>query len=106
MSLKIGDKVKMTKRGFKYHSNLDIAFDMFSVARIMTQKHFTSCVCELFAIHGIGTVKGFNDVGVPYIRWEHSIDGTHYYYTHYYDTKNVKKLNLLDKAKLFLQRIF
>jgi hypothetical protein len=106
MSLKVGDKVKMTPRGFKYYSNLFRAFDMFSVARVMKQEHFTSCICELFAIHGVGTVKRFNSYGDPFIRWEYSINGMHFHYSHYYDLKDVKKLNLLEKAKLFLQRIF
>lgn len=66
--LKIGDKVKMTPRGFRFYSNVDIAFDMNSVAGLMRQENFTSAVCEQFAIHGVGTVQRFNDEGSPYVR--------------------------------------
>ena len=52
--LKIGDKVKMTPRGFKFYSNVDIAFQMYSVGGLMESKHFTSAICEQFAIHGVG----------------------------------------------------
>jgi hypothetical protein len=104
--LKIGDKVKMTPRGFKYHSNLDKAFDVHSVGKTMEQKHFTRCVCELFAIHGVGTIRKFNFLGEPEIRWEYSLDGVKYHYIHYYELKDVKKLNILDKIKLFLKGEF
>jgi hypothetical protein len=103
MSLKIGDKVRMTPRGFKYYSNLDIAFDSHSVARVMAKRHFTGSICELFAIHGIGTIQKFSSDGEPYIRWEYSLDGIHYYYTHYYGLKDVKKMSFLDKLIFAIQ---
>lgn len=97
MKLKIGDKVKMTPKGFKFYSNIDIQFDMGSVARLMERKHFTITACQLFAIHGIGVVKKFNDEGDPYIRWEFSFDGISYHYEHYFDLKDVKRLSFLDR---------
>jgi hypothetical protein len=97
MQLKIGDKVKMTKKGFKFYSNIDITFDTSSLAGIMEYKHFTQAVCELFAIHGVGTVVRFNDEGVPYIRWKYRLDGIKYHYQHYFQPEDVKKLSLLDK---------
>lgn len=101
--LKIGDKVKMTKKGFKFYANLDIQFDMGSVGRKMDEKHFTQAVCEQFAIHGVGTVKKFNESGEPYIRWDFAIDGMEYHYTHYFENKDIRKLTMLEKIMLFLK---
>lgn len=101
--LKVGDKVKMTPRGFKFYSNLDIQFFMVSIGGKVDEKHFTEAICEQFAIHGVGIVKKFNDEGSPYVRWENSLDGIKYYYTHYYDKRDVAKLTLLDKIKTFLK---
>ena len=103
MNLKIGDKVKMTERGFKFYSNIDTVFDIHSVARIMEAKHFSSAACGMLAIHGVGTVKKFNDEGHPYIRWEYRLDGIKYHYTHYFDIKDIKKLSFLDKVIFKLQ---
>lgn len=95
--LKISDKVRMTPRGFRFYSNVDIAFETHSVGGLMESKHFTSAVCEQFAIHGVGTVKEFSDDGTPYIRWDFSINGMKYHYHHYFDVRDVKKLSFLDK---------
>ena len=103
--LKIGDKVKMTPRGFRFYSNVDIVFDMNSIARVMSQEHFTSAVCEQFAIHGVGTVKSLNDGGDPYVRWDFSINGVRYHYTHYFCKKDLKKLNFIDRLKAKLKRL-
>lgn len=97
MNLKIGDKVKMTPRGFKFYSNVDIQFDMSNVGGKMDYNHFTRAVCEQFAIHGVGTVKKFNESGEPYIRWEYHLDGIRYHYEHYIETSDVKKLSFIDK---------
>lgn len=97
MSLKIGDKVKMTPRGFKFYSNLDIQFVMVSVGSKVDEKHFTEAICEQFAIHGIGVIKKFNTEGEPYIRWDFSIDGLEYHYSAYFGSKDVRKLNLLER---------
>jgi hypothetical protein len=93
MSLKIGDKVRMTRKGFKFHSNLNISFEMHSVCLSMEHKHFTSAVCELFAINGVGTVKKFNDEGEPYVRWDFKLGGIKYHYSHYYELASVRKLS-------------
>jgi hypothetical protein len=103
--LKIGDKVKMTPRGFRFYSNIDNAFDSHCVGGSMDSQHFTSAVCELFAIHGVGTIKLFNDVGTPYVRFENSLDGINYFYEHYYNPKDVKKLSLLDKLMFILKGV-
>lgn len=103
MSLKIGDKVRMTKKGFRFYSDIDIQFDMGSVALLMERKHFTMAVCEQFAIHGVGTVKRFNDEGCPYIKWEYRLDGIKYRYQHYFQLDDVKKLSLLDKLIFKIQ---
>jgi hypothetical protein len=98
MSLQIGDKVKMTKRGFRFYSNVDTQFDMGSVGEKMNAEQFTMSVCELFAIHGVGTIKRFNDDGTtPYVRWDFSINGIKYHYHHYFDVRDIKKLSFLDK---------
>jgi hypothetical protein len=102
MNLKIGDKVKMTPRGFKFYANLDTSFDMGSVAGSMNSQQFTQAICEQFAIHGVGVVKKFNTEGEPYIRWEFSIDGMNYHYSHYFDKKDIRKLTLLEKLKRIL----
>jgi hypothetical protein len=105
MSLKIGDKVKMTNRGFKFYGNVNIQFDMFNVGGKMEYKHFESALCKSKAIHGIGTIKRFNTEGDPYVRWENSLDGINYFYTHYFDKRDVAKLTLLDKIKLKLRSL-
>ncbi len=98
MSFKIGDKVKMTKRGFRFYSNPEIAFDMSCVGgSIRTEDAFISTVCGLFAIHGVGTVKRFNYSDDPYIVFKYSLDGVNYKYTHYFDKKDVKKLSFIDR---------
>ena len=103
--LKIGDKVKMTKRGFKFYGNVDIQFDMSSVRGKMDCRHFESALCKSKAIHGIGIVKRFNSEGDPCVRWENSLDGINYFYTHYFDKKDVAKLTLLDKIKFKLRSL-
>ena len=102
MSLKVGDKVKMTKRGFKYYANLDNAFDSHNVGGLLNHKHFTSAVCQQFAIRGIGTVLLFSDNGYPEVRWENSDGIIKFHYTHYFDLRDVRKMTLLEKiiAKL------
>jgi hypothetical protein len=100
--LKIGDKVKMTKRGFIFYANVDTSFDMFSVGGKMSHENYTSAICQQFAIHGVGTIKRFNDEGSPLVRWEFSIDGMEYHYSHYFDKKDIRKLTLLEKLKRIL----
>lgn len=100
--LKIGDKVKMTPRGFRFYSNVDTAFEMNCVAGVMKEEHFTSAICGLFAIHGVGTIKRFDSDGDPFIRWDFSINGTKYHYSHYFDKKDIRKLTLLEKLKRIL----
>lgn len=97
MSLKTGDKVKMTARGFKFYSDLEISHRMSSKGSKMDYESFENAVCELFAIHGIGVVKKFNSYGDPYIRWDFSIGGKYFHYAHYFEPKDIKKLSLLDK---------
>jgi hypothetical protein len=101
--LKIGDKVRMTNRGFKFYSNIDIAFDMGSFNGAMKKEQFASVVCELFSIHGIGTVKNFNSEGEPFVMFRHSLDGVNYHYSHYFQLKDVKKLNILERIILKLK---
>lgn len=105
MSLKIGDKVKMTPRGFKFYSDIDLAFEGHSIAGRMESEHFTKAVCELFAIHGIGTVKEFSDGGIPYIVFTHSLDGIKYKYSQYLDEKDVKKISFLDKIIFKIKKL-
>lgn len=100
---KIGDKVKMTKEGFNFYSNVDIAFETHSVAKSMNNRHFSKAVCELFAIHGIGTVKKILDDDVFYIRWDFKLDGVNYHYCHNFEAKDVKKLSFLDKLIFKIQ---
>lgn len=104
MSLKIGDKVKMTQRGFLFYSNVDTAFEMNNVAGLMNQERFTSAVCEQFAIHGVGTIKRFNADGYPFVRWDFSINGMKYHYQHLFDSKDIKKLNMLDRLIFYIKR--
>lgn len=101
--LKIGDKVRMTPKGFKFYSDIDIQFDMGSVGSLMERRHFTMAACELFAIHGVGTIKKFNDEGLPYIKWEYRLDGIKYHFEHYFQLDDVKKLSLLDKLIFKIQ---
>ncbi len=103
--LKVGDKVKMTKRGFKFYGNTHTLFDVNQVDGKMEYRHFESALCEAKSIHGIGTVKRVNDEGSPYILWENSLDGINYFYTHYFEIKDVRKLNFLDRLKAKLKRL-
>jgi hypothetical protein len=105
MKLKIGDKVKMTKRGFKFYGNTFILFDVSQVGGKMEYKHFEAALCESKAIHGVGTVKRFNHEGEPYVLWENSLDGINYFYTHYFEIKDIRKLNLIDRLKAKLKRL-
>jgi hypothetical protein len=105
MNLKIGDKVKMTKRGFKFYGNVNIQFTMNSIGGKMEYKHFESALCEAKAIHGVGTIKRFNDGGDPYVRFENSLDGIVYFYTHYFEIKDVRKLNFFDRLKAKLKSL-
>jgi hypothetical protein len=95
--LKIGDKVKMTPRGFKFYANVDTQFEMSSVNQKVDASNFTSTICEQFAIHGVGTIKKFNEEGTPYVKWNYRLDGIKYYYSFYYDLYSFKKLSLLDR---------
>lgn len=100
MSLKIGDKVKMTPRGFKFYADLDTAFRMHSCAGSMEHKDFTPAVCEQLAIHGVGTIQAFNKEGDPNVRWEFRTNGMRYHYSHYFDVKDIVKLTFFDKLCL------
>jgi hypothetical protein len=104
MNLKIGDKVKMTPRGFRFYSNIDSIFVVHSVGGVLDNKHFTSAVCSLFAVHGVGTILKISDDNI-YVKFENSLDGVGYFYTHYYDPKDIKKLSLLDKLIFKLKGI-
>lgn len=101
--LKVGDKVKMTPRGFKFYSNLDHAFSLNSIRGSMNEENFEECVCGLFSIHGIGTVKEFNSSGDPYIEFKYRLDGVRYFSAHYYELKDVKKLSFTDKLLFKIQ---
>lgn len=101
--LKIGDKVKMTKRGFNFYSNLNYAFSLNSICGSMSKKHFEESVCELLSIHGIGTVKKFNSSGDPYIEFKYRLDGVKYFSGHYYELKDVKKLSFIDRLIFKIQ---
>jgi hypothetical protein len=70
MSFKIGDKVKMTKEGFLFYSNIDTAYDMASTSVGLESSDFEKVICTLFSIHGVGTVKKINRYGDLYIRWK------------------------------------
>lgn len=104
MSLRVGDKVKMTKRGFQFYANVDTIFEMHSFGEVLNSEHFTSAVCSLFAVHGVGTVQYLSEYGDPNIRWELSINGMRYYYSHYFDERDVQKLTLLDKLCFKLRK--
>jgi hypothetical protein len=105
MKLKIGDKVKMTKRGFKFYGNTLILFELNLVGGKMEYKHFESALCESKAIHGVGTIKRFNEEGEPYVLWENNLDGINYFYTHYFEIKDIRKLNFIDRLKAKLKRL-
>jgi hypothetical protein len=102
--LKIGDKVKMTKKGFKFYADVEKSFQCHSVGGSMKSKHFTQSVCELFAIHGVGTIVNYiPESDTLKIRWNYKIDGLNIFYTHYYEYKDIKKLSLFDKIKFKIQ---
>lgn len=103
MNFKIGDKVKMTKEGFLFYSNIDTAYDMASTSMKVESSNFERAICTLFSIHGIGTVKKINSCGDLYIRWNYRLDGVKYYSEHYYEQEEVSKLSFLDKIKFKLQ---
>lgn len=104
MKFKIGDTVKMTNHGFKFYSNINTKFEMNCVNGVINRKHFERAICGLFAIHGIGVIKGFNDEGAPLIRWQHSLDGIKYHYSHYFDNKDIRKISFVDRLKLIIKR--
>jgi hypothetical protein len=103
MSLKIGDKVIMTKKGFHFYHNLDIQFDMHKVSGKVSDKAFESAMSEILAVQGIGTVKRFNSSGDPYIRWENKMNGMYFFYEHYFEHDSIQKIGLLQKLRLKLK---
>lgn len=102
--LKIGDKVRMTPRGFRFHSNLDISFECGSCDSKMNHLQFIKTTCELFSIHGVGEVKKFSSEGDPFIKFEYTLDGIKYYHSAYYVRGVIKKLSLIDRIKFFMKR--
>ena len=106
MSLKIGDKVKMTKQGFRFYGNVDRCFEAFNCRGFVDQKSYTQSIAEQFSIHGIGTVLRFNSEKDPYVRWEHSLDGIYYFYEFYYDRLDVRKLNKLEQFHLKIKGLY
>jgi len=104
--LKIGDKVKMTKRGFKFYSNLDITYRMYSAAGILERDSYIQSITQLFSIHGVGTVVKFNSEGDPYIRWSYSLDGVYYFHEAYYEGLDVRKLNKLEQFHLKIKGLY
>ena len=105
MSLKIGDKVKMTKRRFRFYSNLYNSFDRHSLYGNIDYDSYVQSVTELFAINGVGTVKKLNPEGDPLVRWKYSLNGVYYYHQFYYDKKDVRKLSFLERLILKIKGI-
>jgi hypothetical protein len=100
MSFKVGDKVIMSKKGFKYYSDITKQFEASTVCGVINElSHFEQAVCCLFSIHGIGTIKKINEYGVLYIKWEYKLDGIKYHYTHYFENGDIKKISFLDRLK-------
>jgi hypothetical protein len=93
---KVGDKVKMTKRGLEYYANPNQAFRSNSVKQLVNKKQFESAVCELFAVRGIGEVVD-TTFESPKIKWTLRLNGMYFYYTHYFDFADFKKASLLDR---------
>jgi hypothetical protein len=102
MKLKIGDKVKLSKEGHSFNSDLSEAFVGNCFGEGVNSENFKSAVCGLFAVHGVGVVKDFNDDEDPKIRWELHINGMFYYYTHFYGQEDLQRLSLLDRLKYWI----
>lgn len=103
MKLKIGDKVKMNKHGFRFYSNLNRTCEAFNKGGSFDFDSFKHAACELFAIHGVGKVIKFNSEGEPFIKWAFRLDGVKYHCSAYYGKEDVDKLSFLDKIKFKLQ---
>jgi len=102
MKLKIGDKVKLSKEGQDFNADLSEIFISNCIGGKLSVRHFESAVCSLFAVHGVGVIKGFNDDEDPKVRWELHINGMFYYYTHFYGQEDLQRLSLLDRFKYWV----
>lgn len=103
--MKKGTLVKMTKEGFAFHHNPDRVFDAYCLRDVITYKHYSESFCETLAIMGTGKVlfsKTVEGETIHKVKWELKHNGMYFYYTMWYDLKDIRKLSLLERIKEFL----
>ena len=99
--MKINDRVKMTDRGFHFYHNIDDMFDGSQLRGNVDAKSFESVVCESLAILGTGKVVIVEPTQVK-VRWSFNNASMNFYYTMWYDLKDVRKLSLFERIKELL----
>ncbi len=99
--MKKGTLVKMTDRGFHFYHNIDDMFDGSQLRGNVDAKSFESSMCESLAILGTGKVVIVEPTQLK-VRWSFSNASMNFYYTMWYDLKDVRKLSLLERIKEFL----
>jgi len=105
MNINIGDKVKISKHGLQFYANINKMIDCHTtpLRKEIRSDNVEELICELMAIHGVGTVKKMNSDGDLYIRWDYRLDGMKYYSEGVYEVESVSKMSILDKLKFKLQ---
>lgn len=101
----------MTKEGFAFHHNPDRMFDAFCLSsengRIITNKNFTTVLCETLAIMGTGKILLSKTEGketTHKVHWKFKHNGMFFYYTSLYDDKDVRPLTLFEKILLYFKK--
>ena len=101
MDYKIGDKVKMSKYGLQFYSNVSHMIDSHRVplANSVKVESVESLVCELMSIHGVGTIIKLTEENAL-IRFRNSTNGVFFYYKGIYDYESFYKLSLFERIVL------
>jgi hypothetical protein len=99
--MKKGTLVKMTEHGFKFYHNPVKMFDGFQIRGKVEPESFNSCVCELLAVLGTGTIIKVEPDQVK-VKWKFKNKGMYFYYTMWYANEDVRKLTLFEKILNFI----
>lgn len=101
----------MTKEGFAYHHNPARTFEAFSLpfldGRIITDENFTTSFCETLAIMGTGKVLiSKTECGETShkVRWKFKHAGMFFYYTMWYEEKDIRPLTLVERILLYFKK--
>ena len=97
MNLKIGDKVKMNKKGIIYY-NPDNMFDAHSVRQLLNACNYEQLLCEFMSVQNVGEVKELNEQAIR-VRFQNSVNGRYFFFTMWYEPSHLSKLTFFQKLK-------